>query len=273
MKISISISITLSVFLGMVFNSSVPVSAQGISDESRYRACMDTAERAPDQAINKALIWQNEQGGIPARHCEALGLFYMQEYAEAAARLEKIARDMRTGRDMPLRFGKRTVATAPMLADMYSQAANAWLMADEIVMAEAAIDIALSLTVNGGPQELELLVDRARIAAADEDFILALDDLERVQQQDPGRKNILVLIAASARGVGDYSKAEFALKEYLTLFPDRPDGYLERGNLFDAQGLTEEARENWRKVLNLIEAGPSADAARANLERIDLLKE
>lgn len=253
--------------------AAAPISAQSGADEQRYTDCMDLALRAPDKAINRALVWQNEQGGIPARHCEALGLFYLREYEEAAARLERIAEDMRIGKDMPVRGSKRMVATAPMLADMYGQAANAWLLASEIVRAETAIDIALSLTVNGSSQELELIVDRARIAAADQDFSLALEDLEKVQRQDPGRKDILVLIAAAARGVGDFGKAGRALDEYLQLFPERTDGYLEKGNLYDVQGLTEEARKSWLKVVSMAEQGPDVDAARANLERIDLAKE
>jgi len=270
MKINLPIIITTTVLLGTVSFASF---AQSGADEKRYSTCMDLAVRAPDKAINQALVWQGEQGGIPARHCEALGLFYLKEYMESAARLEHIAEDMRVGKDMPVRMGKRMVATASMLADMYGQAANAWLMADEIVRAESAIDAALSLTVNGSIQESELLVDRARIAAADEDFDAALKDLEKAQLLDPGRKDILVLIAASARGTGSFLKASQALDEYQRLFPNRTDGHLERGNLYDAQGMTSAARISWLKVLSYGEVGSDADAARANLERIDLVKE
>lgn len=267
MKTSFAISITTLALLSAVSSTVV---AQSGEDEARYSDCMDLAARTPDKAINKALVWQNEQGGIAARHCEALGLFYLAEYMEAAARLERIAEDMRVGKDMPVRLGKRMVATASMLADMYGQAANAWLMADEIVQAESAIDSALSLTINGSAQEADLMVDRARIAAADEDFELALTDLEKVLKQDPGRKNILVLIAAAARGTGQFVRAEMAITEYQILYPEQTDGHLERGNLFDAQGLTAEARLSWLEVLALSETGLDADAARANIERIDV---
>jgi len=270
MKALVSISVTAAaLFCGLA----APVSAQSGAEEKRYSDCMDLAKQTPDKAINKALVWQNEHGGIPARHCEATGLFHLKEYKEAAARLEAIAEDMRIGKDMPVRHRKRMVATGPMLADMYGQAAIAWLLADEVVNAESAIDAALSLVINGSPQEAELLVDRARIAAVDEDFDLALSDLEKVQALDPGRKDILVLVAAAARGTGDYGKAEQAINEFLELFPKRPDGHLEHGNLYDARGLTDYARASWLMVLSLVESGPDADAARANLERIDITVE
>ena len=259
-------------FLGLIILWAAPSAAhaQGGAEEARYANCMDVAARAPDKGINLALVWQNEGGGIPARHCEALGLFHLQEYGEAAARLEKIATDMRVGKDMPVRLGKRLVASAGMLADMYGQTANAWLLADELVRAETAIDTALSLTENGSSQELEMLVDRARIAAADEDFTLALADLERVIQHDPGRKNILVLLAAAARGTKDFTKALTALDDYQSIFPRQTAGYLERGNLMDAMGRSKEARKSWLKLLEISDVGPDADAARANLERLDV---
>jgi len=244
--------------------------AQSVAEEVRYGNCIDTAAQAPDKAINLALVWQNEGGGVPARHCEALGLFHLHEYNEAAVRLEAIAKDMRVGRDMPVRLGKRIVATADMLADMYGQAANAWLLGGELSRAGTAVDTALSLAVNGSPQELDLLVDRARIAAAEEDFILALSDLERVQKFDPGRKDILVLVAAAARGSKDYAKALAALDGFQSVYPDRTAGYLERGNLLDVLGQKQEARQNWLKLLQLAEVGADADAARANLERLDM---
>lgn len=265
----VTISFLTSVFL-------VPCglgAAEESRDELRYSACLDLAALAPDKAINDALVWQNEAGGIPARHCEAIGLSHMKEYAEAAIRLEKIAEDMRVGRGMPVRFGKRLVATSPMLADMYGQAANAWLLAGEIIRAEGAIDIALSLTAHGTSQEAGLLLDRARIAAADEDFGAALTDLEQIKARDPLRNDILLLIASSARGVEEYDKAVKALDTYQALYPDDPSAHLERGNLMDAMGRTDQARQSWLKVLQLVEDGPDATAALANIERLDVSKQ
>ena len=113
--------------------------------EEKYAHCMTLAEKSPDQGIAYALAWQADHAGVPARHCEAVGLFHLKEYGEAAIRLEGLVEDMRTGRNMPRDNGKPVVANARMLADMYGQAANAWLLADELIRAETAIDFALSL--------------------------------------------------------------------------------------------------------------------------------
>lgn len=256
--------------ISITSGSSVLSDDKVIKEEDRYAACMDLADRSPDKGINMALEWIADGGGVPARHCEAYGLVKLGEHAEAAARLIKIAEDMRLGRDMPIRMGKRIVASAPMLADMYGQAANAWLLAGELVRAESAIDLALTLAPKNTPQENELVLDRARIAAADEDFELALSDLDRVLKGDPGRKDILVLVASAARGLNRFDRAEAALSEYLSVFPNSATGYLELGNLRHAEGKVDEARKAWLQVLMLEESGKNATAARLNIEKTAL---
>ena len=256
----------------------LPLSAQQeeadwANDELRYARCLDMTARAPDSAINEALIWKGEGGGVPARHCEALGLFYLGEPEEAAARLERLVDDMRVGRDMPVRLGKRLVANAPLLAQIYSQAANAWLVADEIVRAEEAIDNALSLAPEASALERELLVDRARISAADEDFESAYKDLATVKTGDPARIDILLLLASAARETGRLQEAESALVQYQQVYSDDPSGFLELGNLKNQLEDLAGARAAWLRVLLLQEEGPDADAARANIETLDVKKE
>jgi len=243
--------------------------AQENSGEDRYGRCMAMADRVPDKAINLALEWQANGGGVPARHCEAYALVHLGEPAEGAARMMQIAKDMRVGRDMPVRMGKRVVANAGLLADMYGQAANAWLLAGEIVRASDAVDLALSLAQRGSVQERELIVDRARIAAADKDYELALNDLEYVLKGDSGRKDILILLASAARGSGKYARAATVLAAYQRAFPDDPAAFLELGNLEHVQGNKAAARSAWLRVLQLEEAGMNAEAARTNLEKMD----
>ncbi len=240
--------------------------------EERYGNCLMTASRSPDKGINEALVWRGEGGGAPARHCEAVGLFNIGEYAESAARLELIAEDMRYGRDMPLKDGKRVVGTSLMLASIWTQAANAWLMADEITRAEAAIDQALSLAPRGTKVERQALTDRARIAAADGDFDLAYTDLKRVTVTDPGDTSALLLLASAARQTERLAEAEQLLEKIAADREADPAYWLELGNLKDAEGDTAAARSAWLKVAQMAPDSGAALAAQRNLERIDLKK-
>lgn len=243
---------------------------QDDSPEDRYAECAAIAQQAPDKGINAALEWQLQGGGVPARHCEALGLFFAKEYAEAAIRLENIAEDMRIGRGMPIRDGKRLTARASTLADTFAQASNAWLLAKNYDNAMAAIDQALSLAPEKSTLERTLRVDRARIAAADEDYGLALSELEAVAKAAPLQIDILIFLASAARAMENYSRADTALSRYLKVHPNDPAAYLELGNLRDAEGRQIEARKAWLKVLSITEVGPDAEAARKNLARIDV---
>lgn len=256
------------------FNAGALLANQQSNDgeQNRYGRCVNLAEKAPDKGINDALVWQLDGGGVPARHCEALGLFYAGEYSEAAVRLEGIAEDMRIGRGMPVRRDERSTATASMLADTYGQAANAWLLGGELVRAEASIGQALALVPTGTALELSLRVTRARIAAAEEDFALALSELETVLKANPRRTDLLLFVAAAARATENYARAEAALDRYMEIYPDNPSAFLERGNLMDARGNAAAARLAWLKVLSLVQAGPDAEAARANIERVDVTK-
>lgn len=253
----------------------IPFGAQAqsdLDDENRYGRCVDTAERAPDRGINLALEWQLEGGGVPARHCEALGLFFAGEYSEAAIRLENLADDMRIGRGMPVRGDERKTATAGMLADTYRQAANAWLKGNELERAEAAIGQALALVPERSVLEDSIREDRAYIAAAEGDFQLAFDELEYIYRRNRQRTDLLLFIASAARALENYARAETSLNQYIEAFPSDPSAFLELGNLKDAAGDKAAARTAWLKVLAISESGPDADAARANLERIDVVK-
>lgn len=274
MKIAQIISLaTLAIFTGLTSSFAVVAQTAETEEEDRYRKCVDTAERAPDRGINLALAWQLEGGGVPARHCEALGLFFAEEFSEAAIRLEKIADDMRIGRGMPVRDDERLTATAGMLADAYRQAANAWLKGDELERAEASIAQAMALVPVNTTLESSIREDRAYIAAAEGDYQLAFDDLDFVYRSNRRRTDLLLFIASAARALENFERADTALAAYLVDYPNDPSAYLELGNLRDAMGEQDDARSAWLKVLSLTENGPDADAARANLERIDVSKD
>lgn len=265
-----SIAATIAIFVLCASPNGALAQSAPDQDEDRYEACIRTAERAPDRGINRALEWQLAGGGVPARHCEAIGLFFAGEFSEAAVRLENIAEDMRIGRGMPVRGDERTTASAGMLADTYRQAANAWLRGEEYERAEAAIGQALALVPENTSLEHSIREDRAYIAAAEGDYALALEELDFVYRSNRGRTDLLLFIASAARSLENLARADQALGEYLAEFPDDPAAHLELGNLRDAQGNQSEARQAWLKVLTLSERGPDADAARANLERIDV---
>src|SRR5471030_2702825 len=109
--------------------------ATGTSDSAHYRRCLDSSSANPAPALADAEAWAKSGGGVPAEHCAALALVGLKRYAEAGARLDRIA----GGRDVP--GGAFRVA-------LFDQAGNAWLLAGDGARAVQSFSGALTLSAN-----------------------------------------------------------------------------------------------------------------------------
>jgi len=238
--------------------------------EIRYSECLDFAVSAPDRGIGLALAWQSEGGGVPARHCEAVGLFHLKEYKESAVRLDKIAEDARRGADMPLRGFERIVASSALAAGIYTQSANAWLLAGSYSEASQAIESALALVPKESGQWLEILIDRARISAADDDYELAFEDLQTVLVYEPFRVDVLLLAASAGRLIAQPGKAAQLLERALEKSPNNPDVLIERGLLYQSLKQPDLARSDWLRVARDHPETIVGERARAALEAMEV---
>jgi tetratricopeptide (TPR) repeat protein len=229
--------------------------AQGAPvDHSReYRACMHLVALDPEEAFEGALAWQSEGGGEPARHCAAAALIGLGHYEEAARRLEALAQGM-------------TAAAPSLRAGVLGQAGQAWHMAGKATRAHAVQSAALQLD----PDNVEILADRGITLAGATSYWEAVDDLNRALELAPRRADLLVLRAAAYRFLDALELAGDDIERALKIDPANADGLLERGILHRLKGEDAPAREDWIKVLSLVPQGPTAEAARANLEKLDV---
>ncbi len=248
-KVKSAIAILLS---GFVVCLSVSVQANPAEE---YEACIKLTKREPELAFESALSWRDQGGGFPARHCAALALVGMKKYHIAAPRLEKLADEM-------LKAGSDFVI--PVL----SQAANAWLLAEDYSRANAVASAALELE----PGNIELLIDRSRILAKAENYKEAFDDLDLVLRLDPSRPDALAFRAAALRQLGNNIRAMEDAELALSLQPDLIDALIERGILHRLAGNAEAARKDWLKVLDLSPHSPAGETARRNIEKLDVRK-
>ena len=108
-------------------------------------------------------------GGTAARHCLALALVALGRPVDAGRELENVAEAMR--REAGVEPDKNQ---SMALANVLAQAGNAWLLAGQAKRARRALNQALALA----PEDPDMLVDRAVVAAALEDFGTALADLD-----------------------------------------------------------------------------------------------
>lgn len=213
---------------------------------------MNLAQNHPEQAFAEAMQWRNHGGGFAAEHCEAVSLYGLQQYDEAAKRFHEIAQGI-------------TGDTAGLRVDAYDQAAQAWIMAQKPQNARAEFDAALKLQ----PKDVHLLIGRAEAAGLARDYWGALDDLNAVLEIDRNSVEALVLRAAAYRHVDAIDLAADDANRAVTLSPKFADAYLERGAVAAAKGDYPGARKDWTQVLRLVPNGYAAQQARNNLAELD----
>jgi tetratricopeptide (TPR) repeat protein len=226
----------------------------GIAEEgARYDSCLAMAVKAPGDAFEKALAWQAQGGAEAARHCAAVALLYNNQPEAAAVRLEQLAQDMRL--QPPARR-----------AEVVAQAGRAWMQGGELSRAVAAYTAALELS----PDNPEIWIDRAEAYAAAENYWEAIDDLNRAVELDRNRFDAYTFRAAAYRLVNEFGLAMEDANKAIELNPRVADAWLERAILNRLRSDVPAARRDFLQVLMLDPDGPAADAARANIEAMEL---
>ncbi len=221
--------------------------------EQKYQDCMAQAQRVPADGYETALAWAGQGGGDPARHCAAVALIGLGKYQEAAAQLESL--------------GAGLAQKQPQLAaEAFGQAGQAWSMAGDTkrALGDAAAGLKLA------PEDVDLLLDRAIAYATLGDFKSAIADLDKAQTLAPTRADVLVYRASAWRLRNDLAKARADADAALALEPKNAEALLERGNIRRLTDDSAGARADWLQVVELAPGTPAGDAAKANLEKLDV---
>ncbi len=229
-----------------------PAGAGEADDAKRYADCMELARRAPKHALGEAEQWLNVGGGDGAEHCAGVALMGMGKHKLAAERLEALA--------------NRSRSDPALKARILGQAAQAWLVFGDAKRADAALASAIEMS----PDDPELRIDRAQALAAAKNYEEALRELNGALRLSPFHGDALVFKATALRFMDRLDEAKITVEMALDFHPSHPEGLLERGILKRIAGDSEGARKDWMWILRLEPDGAAADAARANLERLDV---
>jgi tetratricopeptide (TPR) repeat protein len=219
-----------------------------------YEACLSQVRANPQAALGNAEKWARSGGGAPADHCAGLALVEMGKLADAAERLETAA---------------ARAQRPDLAADLLGQAGNVWLMQGSLNKAYTAF----SRSLQQRPDQVRVLVDRARALAAQDQWEEARVDLDRAVSLAPSDVEARVLRAGAKRRMNDLAGARTDADAALAAAPGDPDALLERGNIRHLANDDSGARADWAGVLKRTATGPAADAARANLEALDVKAE
>jgi tetratricopeptide (TPR) repeat protein len=177
-------------------------------------------------------------------------LFNLKRYAEAGARLNRIA-------------GGPAALDVEFRVALFNQAGNAWLMAGDAKHAVQSFSGALALSAG----DADLFADLARAQAMQRNWHEVDLDLNAALQLSPRRADLLVLRASARRALKRYEDAKLDIEAALKIKPGDGNALMERGLLRRQLGDIGGARRDFQAALK---AGPVAIAAeaKANLEEI-----
>ena len=156
--------------------------ARALDNAAQYQACMTLLQRDPAGALESAVEWERQGGGDAARHCKALALIRTGEVEDGALELERVAQAMPQEK-------------APLAAELFAQAGQAWIKAGKPQRALYAQNQGLKLN----PKNVDLLIDRAVNFGTSGMYFEALDDLNAAVDLSPDNPDIYAMRAAAYR--------------------------------------------------------------------------
>ena len=86
---------------------------------AEYQKCMTLARRRPQDGFEMAIGWRSLGGGDAADHCAAVALIELEQFGEAAKRLERLA--------------QISIEEPPVKAGLYDQAGQPWSAPDPVI--------------------------------------------------------------------------------------------------------------------------------------------
>lgn len=229
----------------------------------RYQSCIGLIAQDAQKARTDALSWYMEGGGVAARHCEALALFSLEHFEEAARLFEKLAGEVIIGDGMTnFAYEKR----GKLKGELYTHAAFSWQALGKFDKAYNNFTVALVGADKATRRELYL--DRGLLQMDRHEDISAIKDFTQAIELAPKRHEGYFHRALAFRRLKSHHRARLDIEKGLTISPIDPDLLLESGILYRVTGDKKSAREEWEKIINATD-GEFRGLARRNIELLD----
>ncbi|MBL8538301.1 MAG: hypothetical protein JNM59_12920 [Hyphomonadaceae bacterium] len=196
----------------------------------RFAQCVASIDEDAARAYEDAMSWASEGQSLSAYRCAAMALIAQNRADEGARRLESLGSAVNP-------------AETALQAELFSQAGNAWLLARDPARGRSAFTRAIAVMESDPAQLPDLLIDRARAYAMEQDWRNAEEDLSR--SIDIRRDNALALrLRASARmHQRAYDLAEADALAAAQIEPANVDNYLILGHVRESRRTGEPVNE------------------------------
>ncbi|PKP79208.1 MAG: hypothetical protein CVT81_00560 [Alphaproteobacteria bacterium HGW-Alphaproteobacteria-3] len=217
------------------------------ADPASYEACVALIENDAASALEMAKTLQHRSGETEAggAHCEALALKQLGRPAEAGKAFFNLAERLQRAEDA-------------LRSDIYAQAGDAWVLADEYDLAIRAYDNAIARM----PDQAGFYEGRARVKALAGKWEGARDDAAEALARDPNFPAAMLIRSAASRTLGNPRAALADANHAVELNPHSLDALLERGLVHMALGDKASAWGDWSNAVRYAkEAGRENDPA------------
>ena len=218
----------------------------------KYDTCLRLAETNPIKGYKRGLEWYAANGGVAARHCMAVSIFFGGDNLNGASRLEALERDI-------------PIENIFLRSQILAQAGQAWFMAGLVDRSSQL----LSKAINLNPDNPELYLDRATIRIEQFKYIQALNDLDQAIALDPSLGDAYLYRAYVKRDSKDIAGALTDINRVLELLPGLPVAFLERGFLKELIGDENGARKDWEIIVKQAPKSEESKAARIKIISLD----
>src|SRR5258708_34516515 len=116
------------------------------------------------------------------------------------------------------------------------------------------------------PNDLDMVIDRAKAAASAGYYDKAVADRDHVLKADPSRVDALIYRASANRALDRLDPALADVGKAIARAPNSVPALLERGNIRRLTGDKQGARRDWEGVGQLAHGSPADQAAKANIQ-------
>jgi tetratricopeptide (TPR) repeat protein len=184
----------------------------------RFQQCVALIDTNPARAYEEGMAWAAEAQSVHAYRCAAMALIAQNRHAEGARRLQSLASAVNP-------------ANTALRAELWSQSGNAWLLAREPGQARSVFTRAVA-TMESDPAQLpDLLIDRSRAYAMEQEWRLAEEDLSRSLDIRPDNALALRLRAAARMNQRSFDLAQADALAAVRLEPTNEENTLVLGDV------------------------------------------
>ena len=209
-------TISVSAFAAMLAAANAAPAQDGAPAllDPRYADCVEFVNADLELGRIAAQQWVTDGGGPEAHHCLAVANLKAGFPKLAALELEDLAQRKDAGDDY-------------VRARLYSQAAEAWLAANETAYAKKALDQALALV----PDSAELFLTAAKVYAAEERWQEVVNAVNTAEEGGFASAETYVLRGRGRYVIGAYERAADDVVAALSADPVNIDALVLRGDL------------------------------------------